>query len=387
MKNIFCSFFAFCSILISAQGKRFFENGEVQLRNPVEKINLNYANELPFVKVTINGKIYNFLFDSGAPTVISQAIYKELNLEKKHRSKVKDSQKNKHEQIFTELPEMTIDHVVFKKIGAIVLDLSSGELGCLKVDGLIGANQMAKLFWRINYSENSLEATKDLSLFDLSGYDITIPFLTQTQKTPMIETEILDKNIKLTFDTGASGRLRIADQNFDSKKATRAVETFGTSAVGAFGAGKPIAGYIFRAEDMTLGNKNFPNQLIATGGSDLIGNEFFKDFAFIFDWKNSKIYMKRIRETPAKLETFGFSYRFIDLKPVVTFVFKEDNFPLKIGDSIISINNINLENLDQDGACHYTLNRIERDQETIDIKIKRDGKILDVTMKKKEYLQ
>ncbi|MCS3869648.1 putative aspartyl protease [Chryseobacterium ginsenosidimutans] len=385
MKKILYTLLIFSTLTISAQGRRFFENGEVQLQNPVEKINLRYENELPFVKVSINGKMYNFLFDSGAPTVISTAIYSELNLNKKHKSKVKDSQKNKQEQIFTELPEMTVDKVVFKKIGAIVLDMNSGELACFKVDGILGANQMAKLFWRINYSENSLETTKDLSLFDLNGYDFIVPFDAQPQKTPIVETNILDKKIDLTFDTGFSGRLKILDKNFDSKKVKQSIETFGTNSVGAYGAGKAIPGYIFKA-DLGLGNKSFQNELISTGKSNLIGNEFFKDFTFIFDWKNSKIYMKRIKTTSVKLESFGFSYRFIDTKPMVAFVFQQENFPLKIGDSIISINNVNLDQLDQDSACHYFTNRVEKDQKTIDVKIKRDGKILDFKLEKKEYL-
>lgn len=385
MKKILYPLFFFCSVLLSAQGKKFFETGTVQMKNPVEKINLRYTNDLPFVKVGIGGKTYNFLFDSGAPTVISSAIYNELNLEKKHKGKVKDAQKNKQEQIFTELPEMIVDNVVFKRVGAIVLDLNSAELGCLKVDGLIGANQMAKLFWRVNYSESSLEATKDLSLFDLNGYDIILPFEVQPQKTPLVKTKILDKNVKLTFDTGASGRLRITDDNFDPKKVKHSIETFGTSAVGAFGAGKPVVGYIFKTDQLTLGNNNFQNEVVTTGSSNLIGNDFFKDFSFVFDWKNNKIYMKRIKNTPVKLESFGFSYRFVDAKPVVAFVFQEENFPLKIGDSIISINDINLDNLNQDTACHYFMNRIEKDLRAIDIKIKRDGKILDFKLNKKEY--
>ncbi|SIP86446.1 Aspartyl protease [Chryseobacterium sp. RU37D] len=386
MRKILCSFFTFCIILISGQGKRFFESGEAQLKNPIEKINLRYANELPFVKVLIYGKSYNFLFDSGAPTVISNAIYNELNLKKKHKGKVKDSQKNKQEQIFTELPEMLVDNVVFKNIGAIVLDLNTGELGCFKVDGIIGANQMAKLFWRVNYSENSLEATKDLSLFDLKGYDIIIPFESKGQKTPVIETKILDKNIKLTFDTGASGRLRITDGNFDPKKVKHFVETFGTNTLGAFGAGKPVTGYIFKTNEMLLGNKIFQNELIATGSSDLIGNEFFKDFSFILDWKNNKIYMKRIKNNSVTLESFGFGYRFIDTKPVVAFVFKDENFPLKIGDSIISINDVNLDNLTTDTACNFMLNRVEKNQSTINIRIKRNGNILIFNLNKKQYL-
>jgi hypothetical protein len=137
MKKISSVLFVFFLIITSAQGKRFFETGDVQLNNPVEKINLNYANDLPLVKVSINGKSYNFLFDSGAPTVISNAIYTELNLKKEHTSKVKDSQKNKQEQIFSTLPEMTVDHIVFKNIGAIVMDLSGSELGCFKIDGIL----------------------------------------------------------------------------------------------------------------------------------------------------------------------------------------------------------------------------------------------------------
>ncbi|MFP3590533.1 aspartyl protease family protein [Chryseobacterium sp. SIMBA_038] len=387
MQKILQLFLIFFTILISAQGKRFFEDGEVQLKNPVEKINLTYTSDLPFVKVNINGKIYNFLFDSGAPTVISNAIYSELNLEKKHSSKVKDSQKNKQEQIFTQLPEMTVDNVIFKNIGVVVMDLNGSELGCFKIDGILGANQMAKLFWRINYSESSIETTKDLANFDLKDYEMVIPFDAKTQKTPTVLAKILDKKIELTFDTGFTGRLKISDSNYNSKKVKQAVETYGTNSVGAFGAGKPVPGYIFRTEEMTLGNQTFQNELVMTGSTSLIGNEFFKDFIFIMDWKNNKIYMKRIKNNPPKLESFGFGYRFIDAKPVVVFVFKDSGSPVQIGDSILSINTIDLDHLNKESACNYMINRVEKDYKTIEVKVKRDGKILDFKLDKNEYLK
>lgn len=388
MKKILHLFFAFCVITTSAQGKRFFEDGEVQLKNSVEKINLQYAYNLPFVKVSINGKPYNFLFDSGAPTVISNAIYSELNLKKKHTSNVKDSQKNKQEQIFTQLPEMIIDNLVFKNIGAIVMDLNNSELGCFRIDGIIGANQMAKLFWRVNYSENSLEATKDLSSFDYNGYETIIPFDPKLQKTPIVETKILDEKIGLTFDTGFTGRIRITENKYDAKKVNnKSVETFGTNAVGAFGAGKAEVGHIFKTNELSLGNATFMNEIVMTGNSNLIGNEFFENFIFIMDWKNNKIYMKRIKDKPAKLESFGFGYRFIDAKPEVSYVFREENYPVQIGDSIISINDVKMDNLDKKSACDYFINRVEKDVETIDLKIKRAGKILDLKLNKKEYLK
>ncbi|ASK28954.1 hypothetical protein CEY12_02010 [Chryseobacterium sp. T16E-39] len=387
MKKISSLFFIFFLTITSAQGKRFFESGDVELTKPVEKINLNYTNDLPLVKVSINGKSYDFLFDSGAPTVISSTIYKELNLQKEHKSKVKDSQKNKQEQIFTTLPEMTVDQVVFKNIGAIVMDLNGSELGCFKIDGILGANQMAKLFWRVNYLENSLETTKDLSNFKIDEYETVIPFDPQTQKTPVIETKILDKNIKLTFDTGFTGRLKILENDYDSRKVTKVVETYGTSSVGAFGAGKPVSGFIFKIPELSIGNKMFANEMIMTGNSRLIGNDFFKDFKFVMDWQNKKIYMKKILNNPPKLESFGFGYRFIDAKPVVAFVFKEGGTPLEIGDSILSINDVDLDHLDKESACHYMMNRVEKDYKTIGIKIKRAEKVMDLRLDKKEFLE
>lgn len=143
---------------------------------------------------------------------------------------------------------------------------------------------------------------------------------------------------------------------------------------------------IFRTASLSLGNKSFFNELIATGGANLIGNDFFKNFVFILDWSGNKIYMKQIRNESARLESFGFGYRFIEAKPTVAFVFREEDFPLKVGDAIISINNINLDNLNKESACHYFLNRVENGQNSIDLKIRREGKELQVKLEKKEFL-
>ncbi len=386
MKKILYSFFLFLTLTVCAQSRKFFAKGEVQLQHPVERVNLRFENNLPFVQVQINGKFYNFLFDSGAPTVISSAIYNELKLKKKYRRSVGDSNNSRQQQIFTELPEMTVDQLVFRNVGAIVLDLNSAELGCLKVDGIIGANQMAKLFWRINYAANSLEAARELSYFEVKDYAVVLPFKAKSQKTPVIKTPLFGKKVEFTFDTGFSGRFEINETNFDPKKVSRRIETFGTRSTGAFGAAKPVAGAIFRMDSLALGNTVFHDEIISTGTTDLMGNEFLRDFSFILDWKNNKIYLKRIRNNPARLESFGFSYRFVDQKPVVAFVFQQDHFPLKIGDSIISINNVVLNDLDGEGACYYFMNRVERDQKSIAVKINRGGKILNFNLDRKEYL-
>ncbi|MCX8524725.1 aspartyl protease family protein [Chryseobacterium formosus] len=387
MKKVLFFVLIFFTITVSAQGRKFFEKGEAILKNPVEKINLTFENEIPLVKVIINGKPYQFLFDTGAPTVISHSVYNEMNLKKQHKSKVGDSQKNKHEQIFTELPEMTIDQVIFKNVGAMVMDLQGHEFGCLKIDGIIGANQMAKLFWRINYSENTLEATADLKNFQIEDYETVFKFFSLSQKTPIIESKILNKKINLTFDTGFTGGIKISDSEYDSKNTTvKSVETFGVNSVGAFGTGKPVSSYHFRPKELELAQHKFQNEIVTTGNSSLLGNEFLKKFKFVIDWENNKIYLHRMIDTPSKMQSFGFAYRFINLKAKVVLVFQQTNFPIQIDDEILSINDTSFENLNDISSCEYLLNRVEKDFKSIKVKIKRGDQILNFTVDKKEYL-
>ncbi|TDS13929.1 retropepsin-like aspartic protease [Sphingobacterium paludis] len=387
MKAILYIIFLFSNFSLIAQGKKFFDGGSVQLQSTVEKLNLQYVADLPFVNVNINGKTYNFLFDTGAPTVISTAIYTELGLEKKHKSKAKDSQRNKQSQIFSILPEMIVDQVTFKNIGVVVMDLKATEFECLQVDGILGANQMAKLFWKVNYAENTMEVTQDLSQFDLNEFDFVIPFTTKNQKTPIVEAQIIGKKIDFTFDTGFSRNLKITDRNYNPKEIVEKVAIFGNSSIGAFGAGNPASGYLFKAPNLSLGNKSFTDEMVTTGGSNLIGNGFFQNFVMVLDWTNRKIYMKQIRNASYEFSSFGFGYRFVENKPVVVYIFQDESLPLQVGDSIISINNVDLEHLDKDAACHYFFNRAEQDADVIDIKIRRSGEVLDVKLTKKVYLK
>lgn len=388
MKKILIFISVFFIFKINAQGKRFFESGKAELKNKVETINLNYFNELPLIKVKIEGKMYQFIFDTGAPTVISTKIYEELMLKKKYKRKITDSQKNRQEQILTVIPEMKVDEITFKNIGAAVINLEGTEFSCMKIDGIVGANQMAKLFWRVNYSENLIEATKDFSQFSTEGYETVFSFKPKPQKTPHLESEIFGKKINLTFDTGFTGSIKISDNSYDPKNSgAKFIESYGNVSVGAFGTAKPQTTYYIRAGEILLDNKKFENEIILTGYSNLLGNEFLKKFKFIMDWENNKIYLHRISNEPVTINSFGFAYRFIDHKAKVALVFQGKDNPMKFGDEILSINNTSLENLNDESVCKYFLNRLERNSDSIEVKVKRGEDILNFSLTKKEYLK
>jgi hypothetical protein len=346
--------FILSPFLVSAQGKKFFDKGKVELKNPIERIDIDYVNDWPLMKVQINGKNYRFLFDTGAPTVISNAVFNELNL-KKTESNVSDSHGIVKKQAFTRLPEMQIGAVLFKDIGCVVMDLTYPEFACFGIDGIIGANQMAKLFWKVDYLQGFMDVTTDLMNFDLQGFDFVIPFQSRIQKTPLVEVAMLNETALFTFDTGSSGGVILKQDDFNVENQLSEmnyVTVLGTH-TGAYGRGEISKRYLVLMDTLLIGEHTFENKIVQMAAMNNIGNKFLKDFAYILDWKNEKIYLKNTNESLSELRSFGFGYLFADNKPVMLSVHQDEGYPLQLGDEILSINNISLENLDEETACGY----------------------------------
>lgn len=182
------------SVFCSCKTKKLYNSGTVEFEKEIQQININYVQNLPLVHVTIQGKTYVFLLDTGAPTVISPKIYEELNLNPYLKGKVTDSQNTSKRQIFTILPEMLVDAVRFQDIGCIVMDFSVKELECLEINGIVGANQMSKLFWQIDYSNKKALVTRNINNFDIADFETHIHFKPRPQKTPIIRTSVSGKN-------------------------------------------------------------------------------------------------------------------------------------------------------------------------------------------------
>ncbi|SMC59873.1 aspartyl protease family protein [Moheibacter sediminis] len=386
MKKIFVLLFA-SLFLYNCTTSKLFTKGEINLPNSVEKIPLNYTNKLPVVVVSINGKDYNFLIDTGAPTVISNKIYNELNLKPATKNKISDSQNEKETQIFTILPEMKVGNITFTNIGSVVIDFQAPEFKCLELEGILGANQMAKALWKFNYDEETAEITTDISNFDMNGFDHVFQFTYQQQKTPKVEGILFDDKFNFTFDTGYNGRFKLNKIPSEIKENghMNKIETSGASSFGIYGKAESSTEYIFKTDEFKIADNVFKNEIISTGLSSLIGNEFLQDFIFVIDWNQSKIYLKKIKNIEPELETYGFGYRFMEKKAVVTLVYNTDGFPLQLGDIILSLNDKNLENLSDDEACEIKANSPKNEKENLKLKIKRNDEVLNLEINKTSY--
>lgn len=367
---------------------KLFQHGEVELKNKEETLSVDFSNQLPIVQVEINGKAYHFLIDTGAPTVISKAIYEELNLKTEIKKKVSDSQGQKQHKIFCILPEMKVGDIVFKDTPAAVIDWTKNyALTCLKLDGILGANQMEGAIWKFDYKDEKVTVTKDLSNFDISEYEYAIPFEPRLQKTPLVELELYGKTRTLIFDTGSNGGINLSTvpTEVDTLKEDKKIEVLGMNTIGMYGAGLPTKEFYFQVNNAKIGNLTFQNIILNTGNSSTIGNKLLQHFTFIVDWNENMIYLKKVSETTEDFSSFGFGYTFFDNKVVVSYVYKSELFPLEIGDTIIGINNHSFENLNNAQVCEYSQNRIENSLKHIDIEIKRKEEVLKFHLEKKSY--
>ena len=386
MKKIVLLFLLHSLIACKSSFKTMMK-GEITTSERVSKIPIDMIGKLPFVKVEINGKIYNFMFDTGAMCAVSSQLFQELQLPIKGKMPITDSQRNKKEEIITLLPELKLGTIKFKNFGVAVIDFDEFEFKCTKIDGIIGANQMAKLFWKINYREKVIEATDNLSNFEREAYTTEWDFITTKQKTPILVSKFYHQKIGFLLDTGANAYIDISKEFVDKAKdsiQSKIITREGYNSIGIYGENK-IANtqYQLKPSQFEIANQSFKDELISTGSFNLIGNDYLEHFSFILDWKNNKVYLKEL-EKPQPLLWFPFSARYIGSQYVVTSIYKTENQPLKLNDAIISINGQKIVDLSEKELCDLILNY---KSETIKIEILRNNQILPFEFSRENYFR
>src|SRR5690554_1636019 len=117
-----------------------------------ENISYNEVMGLIILPVEIDGSVYNFLFDTGAVTMVSSKLTTKLKrINKSEPITIVDASGKENSGDFGILPKLSIGNIDFLNIGVNAIDLSIFENKCISIDGIIGANLMRTCFWKIDY--------------------------------------------------------------------------------------------------------------------------------------------------------------------------------------------------------------------------------------------
>lgn len=283
----------FILVLVSCGGlSKIFNNGTLTNINYKEIIPFNYDYNYAIVEVEIHSRTYNFLVDTGAPTVISNAIYEDLKIEPMDYIVVKDSQGQINSQKLVVVPEIKIGNLTYHNTGAIVADLRNVfEFDCIGIDGIIGSNQMAKSHWKFDYQNHEITITDQLSHYDLTTYTDTLSFLVSNTKTPYLQGHVNGLKSLFIYDTGFSGHIDV-DRELAEFKEANGFTKYGNSGIGLYGVLDSTTIRTIKTDSLRIGSIEMGAQVVDLDFGNLIGNKFMNKHDVVMDWTTQKSTLK-----------------------------------------------------------------------------------------------
>ena len=247
--------------------------------------------------VSIKGKKYQFLFDTGAVTVIDKSLDSILNFKKLGSVGVRDVHENRKKQEVCTVDSLSLGSVKFSNIHAVVVDLNaSPELSCLKISGIIGASLMKQCKWKIDPYSKTVEISNESNSLKEKGFTI-IPFKEKNHGTPIIDVRVNGVVFNdVTLDFGCNGALSLSKEdvaNIVDTSVGQSVLSIGYGSSGLYGATMDTSIW-FNADVGIDSLTNTPSKVVAQNRNGrLIGTKFFKNYIILFDWEENMMYYKK----------------------------------------------------------------------------------------------
>ncbi len=347
----------------------------------------NFKRELPFqfingeinIDVEIEGKMRNFIFDTGAGfTILDSAFATTIKTSALMSSKLNDAAKVKKSTEIVQLENLTLSGINFKPVTVGIINLKKvSESACTHIDGIIGFNMIEKLFWQIDYQKKIITFTdkKEMLTIDKDSKVLNFSVKGRAMKVKLKsgETELGD----LTFDTGFNGTIRVLE-----KKAKNV--SVGLKSLNQYGIRTGAFSQLLDTERLVsqpkllLGGVELNNQVIGLGNraSVLVGNNFFKDYVVTIDCKANQAFLSPVKEAAKdKKNTYGFGMLTKEGKVIVSSLLQNseaDKAGLKIYDEVVRINDTDLRKMDTDALCAFKLGFDKMEGEIL-VTIKKDA--------------
>ena len=354
------------------------------------------------VKVEIDGEQFRFLFDSGAPMVLTPATAARINFREAGITTVKDSQGNVVSQPWGYISSVKLGNVAFCELTAFVVDLSNAPaVSCLGFDGIVGANLLKYGAWWVDYEEGVIHFSNKSKNLPVALDSYSKMGLSRGQTSPYMLLGTPEKaRTFVLFDTGYNGFLdlhtKMARKQVSQEEAPNVAYGIGTASEGVFGKGdydenKLLLDYTVIAGDTI-------EQIVAEisdAATTKVGVEFFKGRNVVLDFRKKRFWITQKDQAyePHTFETFGFGFSLTkDTTVQVRKLWKSTpatELGLEIGDQLLKVNDIDLENLKEvDDYCSLFFGLTDRvkNQDEIVVLVRREEEVLEFTVKKVRLL-
>lgn len=378
---------------------KVLKNGSVEQKVFKTEIPFEMRLGLVVIPVTINGKTYEFLVDTGAPNVCSKELAAELNLKTKVTQTTGDSQGVKEKLDFVVVPEIYLNGICFKETGAAIADLKQSDvIACLDIDGIIGANLMKEAIWEFDYERKVITISEKKSSFSIPENAIRLPFTPALSSTPQVTITyngVEDKNV--TFDTGSNGLFTTSKATLkkieEKKPLKKKALSFGSSGSGLYGVAKADTSYMILIDSTQVGGLYIENNAVSIeNGARLIGTRFLKNFRVIIDWNVKEILLIPVKDFKNNtFESFGFSPFISENKLIVNELYVNSQASekgIKIGTQILEVDGINYRTCSADQFCTIITNGlVSEEKKSITLLVLIDGEEKTIQLTKEDVLK
>ncbi len=325
-------------------------------------VKIEKRNRLIFLPVSVNGKEYKFLFDTGAPFSISKELQESNNFKVISKGDIIDSDNNRSEVLYVQVDSVVIGGVDFIGQTAFVGDFRKNPvLSCYNIDGIIGSNLMRHMSWLIDTEKEEIRLLNELPTVFMENAT-EVPFKSDMQFN--IELELLLGSLtfsKITLDYGSNGGLDLSKHHFHQLENHHIIESsheiIGVKQSGLLGEAVIAERKICMSDSLIIGDVQLSDSEIQIGGSDILGNQVLQKMKVGIDWKGQKVYFQKYDREFENFKSFGFYVGTSDSSELlINSVFTETTAfeeGLKAGTKILKVNELNFS----EGAtfCDYVM--------------------------------
>jgi len=367
-------------------------HGSIREKNFKEQLSFRDDGGLILIDLTITNHTYTFMLDSGAFSVVPSSLLELGVLEPLEESiYTRSTTKVEQESQLYRLSQLSLAGIHFEDFSVIVDDFAyEFPLSCLGFDGILGYNFLEKFILEIDYQKKSLILSDTLS--DKREHTEIKLHINETN-APSFKIAYKKKSYLVGLDSGKNDGLMINDTALI--KELENSDTFLERIMGTFSSDfnglnqhSFIDKYLFK--DFKIDGKipiESATLLHEEGSVNIAGNEFLSHFHIILHLQKKRLYLRKLDASSEVRgrEDFGFITFWSEEKRLFIAAIVQGSpayhSKLKIGDKIMSINELDTLNFSQEEYCKHTLRSkrvmlYDEDDTELSIIVKRDGKLI-----------
>lgn len=338
------------------------QQGTVTAENYTQEIPFDYYMNLIFLPIEINGKTYQFLFDTGNDlTVIDDEVSVEINSKSNNISgEIFDNSNKSRIMEHISIEKLFLGKIEFDNMGAQVTDLSSLSeiLGCKKLDGILGSNFIRKAKWQIDYQNKKILFSDKLDSLIPKESRKGIQVVGNNWNKLNFDIELNGVSDVFLLDTGYNGFVTGSNLMYKKIKDKSEINHIKSESLsfGAFSKNKREELFC-KISSMELGDIHLKNQTINFYDSKpKIGNLFLQNYQFVIDYNNRKIYLEPVKPIEDNLISefeVNFKPNYFNESIEINRIWDTSISELSLGTKLLKIDNIDVSKFDKIELCNF----------------------------------